>query len=488
MKGFRLTLSEYDRPLRNGTEFVPGQRRPLGRSVLYAFLALLYLSSLAAYNIGPIPIPWMAEAGLVALAVTLILYTNKVRAVPGTALLFVFMLWLFLLNVIAPGDYAHVMPELATLPYQLFIGVRYVNMFSFISSLYVVYWLLTEGYAREFTRGLVYVGLLVCLGAFYVYVAQIFHLPELPRTRAGTSGIQQNVTGNYSSGLFSYRRALGTFREPSHLAEWLLIPFFVSFLRKDFWGRFHSAILGLTLILTVSLTAIASITIGTFIALLITNPFNPKYMRLLGAAVIFAGFLYLALDRVVVGAVGEHADNTLAAVFTGRITGTLSGGFAKTDRAYVYELISEHPIPVVGYGLGNANIYGSAVTGNAAMMAFLSLYVNMLYAAGYLGFIFLALFLLRPVYYYIKSKPLKQGVQVPLILIAYVSNLVSFAVLAEELTTAFAVICALLAYQVWILRHRFETTKESLRVRRGAIRRLRAAWRGGASAPEIAGG
>ncbi len=443
---------------------------PLGASVLRAFTILFFMSSLAAYNFGPVPIPWMGQAGFVAAAVGLILYVGKIRIVPGAGWLLFFLGWAFLLNTLNAGEFSNLMPPLATLPYPLFIAVRYVNVLSFAGAFYLTYWLLQSGYQKEFVRAIIVVGLIACAGAGYVYIAQIVGLPELPRTRLGTAGGQQATS--FSSGMFSYRRALGTFREPSHLAEWLLLPFFISFLRRDRFGKIARTAIGGTLLLTVSLTAFFASALGAGIAMLLTNPFNRRYAKLVGGSVLVAGGLFVALQNVVVGAGVDGS--TLAAVVTGRIGATLGGGFAKTDRAYVYELMSEHPVPMLGYGFGNANLYGSNLTQNTAVMSFLSLYVNTLYATGVLGFITLLIFLFRPIVQYLRSRPRRQGVEVPLLVMVYFAYLVAFAVSSEELSTPFAIASGMLTYQAAELARRYRASVAAARASSPGVTPLRA--------------
>lgn len=433
----------------------PGEPKvQLGASVLRGLFLLYFMSSLAAYNVGPIPITWMGQAGFIALAIGLILYVNKVRIVPGAGWLLFFIFWAFVLNTLNAGEFSTMMPPRATLPYALYIAVRYINILSFASAFYLTYWLLKSGYQKELVRMIIIVGLIASAGAGYVYLAQILGLPELPRTRLGTSGGAQATT--FSSGMFSYRRALGTFREPSHLAEWLMLPFFLSFLRRDRLGKWGRIAIGGTIMLTVSLTAFFSVALGTGLSMLLTNPFNRKYMRLLGLAVIIGGVLFVVLQNIVVGSGLDGS--TLAAVVTGRIGTTIGGGFGKTDRAYVYELMAEHPLPALGYGFGNGNLYGSALTQNDAVMSFLSLYVNTLYATGFLGFAVLLIFIFRPVVQYLRSRARRQGIEVPVILMTYFSYLVAFGVTSEELSTPFALTAAMLTYQAAILAQRYRAS------------------------------
>ena len=69
-----------------------------------------------------------------------------------------------------------------------------------------------------------------------------------------------------------------------------------------------------------------------------------------------------------------------------------------TNRSYIYQWIEdEGRVNFFGYGLGNANIVLSASFGNDMIYSFLSLFLNVLYSGGLIGFILLLWIYIKPV-------------------------------------------------------------------------------------------
>lgn len=204
------------------------ERNPITSFALFWFLVLYFMTSLAAYNVGPIPVAWLAQSGMIALAVGIILFTNRVRVVPGGLLLFLFFVWALFVTTAHLDEFSGMMPRAATTPYGVYITIRYVGLISFIAALYVTYWLIGEGEGQELVRWIVIIGFVAAVLAIYIYLAHMFNLPELPRNRVGTSAGQQATQFSGEGGFF-YNRATGTFREPSEFAEWMILPLFLSF-------------------------------------------------------------------------------------------------------------------------------------------------------------------------------------------------------------------------------------------------------------------
>jgi hypothetical protein len=402
---------------------------------LQLFAALFACTGLAAYNFGPVPFPWLAEVGFVALAAALILFTNRVRLVPGGGAFFLFVAWTLFVQTLNAGRFNALMPRGATLSYPSFVLARYLNILAFAGVLYVAYWLLTEGKGPELVRWIVRIGVAIAIAAIYIYVAQQFGLPEPPRTRVGTAGAAQVL-------FFGYRRALGTFREPSHLAEWLLLPLFLSFALRGRRARLSSVVIGGALLLTVSLGGIASCIGGILGGLLLSNPFRPRNFRLLVLIALGLGVLLFAAQMTSVGITGQ----SVYSVLNLRTLEILEGGVGNSNRAYIADFVNAFPPPVLGYGLGNANIFVASKLGIDLIVSFLSLYVNVAYSSGMIGLLLLSLFMVQPIIRNAIMSADRTKRRPIAIIMGYVAYLLVFAAGPEELSVAFAVIAAFLVY------------------------------------------
>ena len=411
--------------------------------IAFIFVTLFLGTGLAAYNIASVPIQWLAQAGFIALAAALILGLKRVRIVPGGYILIMFMGWALVVNGFNIGRFAAEMPALAPLPYELFIIVRYINLLSFTAVLYLTFWLLTQGYSKSLTNWIVLIGVLVSLAALYLYFANIYGLPEPSRSRLGTGGGEQATTFSY--GYFFYNRALGTFREPSHLAEWLLLPLFFSLTRPGKAAIVSTFLIGSTLLLTVSLGGIMSFVIGVVAAILINNPLRIKNLKRLIGITVALSILAVGLQLVSIGIGGEVLN--IYSIISFRILELLEGGVAASNIGFVYEFLAENPFPLLGYGLGNANIFFSNNTGNDSVVSYLSLYINVLSSTGIVGFGLLLLFLLRPIIRAVAKKGRFEFGQSPVFLMTYLAYLIFFGVHTEELSVPFAVSAAYLTYQ-----------------------------------------
>ncbi|MFG0334135.1 MAG: hypothetical protein ACF8TS_12290, partial [Maioricimonas sp. JB049] len=98
------------------------------------FLTTVICSAVAAYNVGPIPIPWGGHVLAICGTVLLVLRTLRTPLLPGAGM---FLLWGVLLATTTVAQtmnhrYAGLMPELATTPYPVFLTLRFFNLLGFI--------------------------------------------------------------------------------------------------------------------------------------------------------------------------------------------------------------------------------------------------------------------------------------------------------------------------------------------------------------------
>jgi hypothetical protein len=118
-----------------------------------------------------------------------------------------------------------------------------------------------------------------------------------------------------------------------------------------------------------------------------------------------------------------------------------------SNRGYVYEFFGQNPPPLLGLGLGNANIYFSDLAGSELVSSFLSLYLTTMYAAGVPGFVLLVLFLAWPVLRMRTSRAASRNREHAATLMGYLAYLAAFALAPEELTVPFGIVAALLTYR-----------------------------------------
>ena len=117
----------------------------------------------------------------------------------------------------------------------------------------------------------------------------------------------------------------------------------------------------------------------------------------------------------------------------------LQDGIEASNRWHVYEYVGKHSIPPIGYGFGHANLLIGEYLGLGLMGSFLSLYLNMLYSLGYLGFIFIIILLAAPVILLLRLRSADKD-QLFVFLGSYIGWLLVYLVLTEELSISFAII------------------------------------------------
>ncbi len=435
--------SAVRKPLTHASGSASGGLRGLSRTgILCAYGVLLFGDAMGAYSIGSVPIQWMTHVGLITIVLLLGL-ASRLHAVPGSLPILAYVLWAVVTTVFGAllHDYASLMPPLATTAYSVFISLRFASILAFIATTYLVYWLLAEGYRDACVRWTILIATIIALAAIYIYVAQTYGLPELPRTRLGTSGGEQAVKFSYP-----FHRAIGTFREPSHLAEWLVLPFVLSLVFTRTGISLANISMGLAILLTGSLTGMIGITFGLVAAALVTNRLRPRVPKLFARLVAAVVLSLIAFTGVAVGYGGSDAD--LFQTISERVKPILVGGLRESNRGYIYEYLENSSMPGFGFGLGNANLDLTQYFNSEAVVSFLSLYFNVAYSAGVPGLILLCLILFPPLIGVLTLKELNGRNRMLAIVAGYLGWLIMFAVSAEEFTMMFGVAFAMLAYEV----------------------------------------
>jgi hypothetical protein len=415
---------------------------PVAEHVLFA--VLVAGSGLGAYALGPVPVQWLVQA-MAPLVLLFLVLRGGLHRMPGTATLLVLCAWLSAVSLIRVAELQYfrgAMPPLATTPYAVYILLRFAEIIAFLAIALSTYWLCCNGGREGVLRTITRTGTVLALVALYIYIAQIYGLPEPRRTRLGTGGVE----GQVIEFTYAFHRALGTFREPSHLAEWLVVPLFAAAARSGRWINIHSGIMGVVLLLTGSLTGIMGATGGIIAASLLLGPLRFNTWRSIAAIGLF-GYVLLWLFGLLVSSY-DSADINLIALLSDRIAPILSGGMIESNRAVVYEFMATHAFPLLGYGPGNANIVLTAAIDWPAMSTFLSLYLGTLYSGGPIALALLILFLGQPLAATLLRRGLIERPGFFPLTAGYFAWLIMFSVHAEYLTFMFAVVYALLVHDL----------------------------------------
>lgn len=410
--------------------------------VLFLFSLLLLVNAISAYTVRNLPIQWLSQVSFIA-TIILLGFTTGLYRVPETILFWWLFLWLLLvtfLNLFLE-NVAQIMPAYASTPYIAFISLRFINLLSFISVVYLVYWLLINGYKDSVVKWTVIIGSIISLAAVYIYFAQVYGLPEPPRNRLGTGGGEQATTFTYA-----FHRASGTFREPSLLAEWLVVPFFLSLIYRRGKPNIHTIIIGTTILLTGSLTGIIGAFLGVVGAFFVNRSFSSIGMK----SLLYLGLilLFILLIFSVIAVSYEKKTANIIKVIVDRMVPIAEGGVEQSNRAFVYEYISDNKPMVLGVGLGNSNIVFTDYMNSDNVVSFSSLYVNILYSGGIFGIILLIIFLAGPLIGVLKTRYFRDRPEFLFLLAAYIAWLVMFAITQEEFSVMFAISFAFLVFEL----------------------------------------
>lgn len=400
------------------------------------FKILFFLSALSSYAILGIPIQWLGL--LLACGILFLLVLKKELNISKTQLpIFIFVAWSFLITLVSMQFSTFSMPENASTAYSAFIFLRLLKLLAFISMVVITLNILKRYGFINTSMHLSNIGFLIALYSFYTYFATLYNLPEIPRTRVGTSGGEATTTFTYA-----FHRATGTFLEPSHLGEWLTLPFLLSFIDKRRFVVFKRFTMGLVIMLTGSFGTILSIFLAlglTVLGLLID--FRRRLLMLnmlktLFLAILLGTLSFLFINLILSGLFIDQLSERLYQI--------VGSGLAGSNRGYVYLFLENNPIPFIGYGLGISNLLLTNSFGSPAMMSFLSLYINTLYSSGIIGFIILITALFYPLFLVVMNTGRNEKINVFYVVWTYITLLILFIVNMEELTITFAISYALL--------------------------------------------
>lgn len=392
------------------------------------------LSALDAIALGPVPVTWIAA---ILPFFASVLLRAQFKSVP------VSLFFLFSWAVVVQGLSAicssagfcsepH-MPPLSTTPYPVFIALRFLPFVMLISMLAAIAKLRNR--QRELSDFVIRLGTWIAGLALYVYIAQLSGLPDIPRTRLGTDGME--VTAVRFS--YAFHRALGTFREPSGMAVWLMLPFLLS-LRSASWRTY---LMGAAIVLSGSMTAFVAISAGAALSavFLMTKTIRQKswLFRLPIVAGFAVSFSVVAFDFLV----KTNDDfSGLWGVISDRLLPVFVGGIEESNRGYVFEFAEETGISLFGYGLGNINLLLTEWQGGIAVSGILSLYLNILLGLGAIGLAILGVFLARPLLQNLSTTTAREAYPV---YAAYFAWLTAFVIHSAEFPFMFSLTYGLVA-------------------------------------------
>lgn len=410
------------------------------RRVTNLFIVMLAASAMGAISIGPVPVQWFALVGMVVVYFKLPLHFRKTH-IPGATTFYIFLIWAMCVTLFSSYD-APSMPTSGTTIYPIYLSLRFFKLAAFWASISIVYWLVVNGRRDVIVRWVVILGCAVSVLAIYVYVAQIVGLPDIPRTRLGTGGGVASTTFSYA-----FHRAMGSFQEPSHLAEWLILPLLLSIGSGGSVINYRSALIGIVVLLTGSLTGIVGAVIGgvgAMILLAIRNHSSSLWVLKAVVQMIFLiAFLIFIVNITAHSNEGEGVD--LLGVIVGRTIPILNEGMEASNRGDVYEFVSMIDIPIFGYGLGNFNLLFTKYLGVDVVASVLSLYLNTLFSLGLVGIFLLAIFLTIPILLFFRKNVGVNVQQQWAFIAAYISWLVMFSGHSEEVSMMFSISYALVA-------------------------------------------
>lgn len=400
-------------------------------------LLLLLLTSMEGYAIFGIPITWLGR--MLFIAYSVFLRTRCSIRPPRELFGFIGLgLWLGVVTLCASvdADYARLLPNHSSTPYVPFVLLRFLHLMAFIAAVYVAYCLLSVGAESELARAVVYAGVIVSIWSLYAYVAVRLGLPVAASNRLGTDGMES--TGRFT---YEFHRAAGPFSEPSHLGEWLVLPLFIALgMRK--W-LLTGLLIGCVTLLTGSLMTIAGSLVGVLLSLFLSNPISKSCRHFTARLVAVVGLSLACFNVIAFTYSGFSAD--LISTLSDRLTPMFfEYGLMSSNRDYIWDYVSDQPLPLFGDGLGNSNLVLSAGLGTDVVASFLSLYFNMLFSGGFVALGCLALMLFWPPLKLVLLRRCGEVGVTPM-LAGYIAWLVMFSVGAEELSPMFAIAFAFIA-------------------------------------------
>lgn len=411
--------------------------------VFKLFVAAFFLHGLQAYNIGPIPLDWVSQVLLIGTAAYLAL--KRPIALPSEFLGFkAFFGWVVIVTIIASAlfDYSTYVPPNAANPYLIHMALRLNFFLAFFGAGYTVWWLCRQGLEERTTRAIVLIGGLLAMAALYIFVAELTGLPEPPRTRLGTSGFEQAT--EFTGGIV---RALGTFREPSHMASWMMLPLLTGLRKPLRFGGIPMAMMALAILLSASLSSFIALSAALAVGMLFFGWRSTRVVTSLALTILLLGGGVMVFDMVSQSA--SKSKVSFSKMIQSRIEPLIAEkGLKGSNRIHIYRYAEQQKPGLAGIGWGNANLVFAHGIGLDIVAAFSSLYLNALMSTGYVGLGLLIIAVLWPVVRAVGALRGRSGIAEMMAAMAgYVAWATLYTGLFEEFYPSFAIALALLAYR-----------------------------------------
>lgn len=358
---------------------------------------------------------------------------------------------LYCVLIIIIKDFAHLIDPgyyLGQKKNTFIIATRLTIFVSFTLLCWSVYALGRKYGNEKIISGIINVGVIIAAISIYIYWAQVLGWWEPYRSRLGTDGQPQTIEFAYA-----FHRAIGTFREPSMLAQWLVMPLLLSLWRTGTVARVKSIGIALAFFLTVSFTGMIGMGLGFIAALALYLIMNKGVLNkiliikmvsataLLAATFTFTQFsiqyrtLYTGVSYKEFG-----SGNILGNFVVNRVTEYATGGIPKTNRKYVYDFAAKEPVTLTGHGILESHRKLGIFIESKAVVSFLNLYLNTLFSFGVIGIVSLLYLLIRP----LTNKSIFKSEDGFAVVATYLCWCSIFLVGAEELQPSFAIIYAVL--------------------------------------------
>lgn len=424
MEHIQIVRHHHSLPLRDPCALPRASR---GHNVVATYIFLmLAVDGLGAYSLLGIPVPWFAYC----IAVGALIHLSRFSRVmlPGGSVFLVMLIayagFVHAVSVLRGEEYF--LPARMTTPYALFIASRFAVL---VGSLLVSALIYTTA-MRFGTSVIIYTTLaamaFLAVAAIALYAAQVFGYWEPPRNRMGTGG--QDYLSDAMTFQYEFHRAAGTFREPSHLAQWIAAPLLLLFVSRGQIATVLWGIVGCVLVLSGSLLGV----LGLLVGLACVGVFLKRAIawRMLLLTLVGSGTLCGLASFMSIDFWGTMSQRLLALI---------QGGAEATNRAYVYEYLRTEAPPPLGFGLGNANLAFSEYLRNDLVSSHISLFVNIWFSLGAIGLALMLLYVTYPILCGRVWRSAAKGTLGCVLFAGIVTWLVMYLGNAEELTVVFGV-------------------------------------------------
>ncbi|WP_069133153.1 hypothetical protein [Rhodohalobacter halophilus] len=401
----------------------------------YILLIILFLaSSFDAFSLFGIPLEWIFTSIVIFLGAFLI----KPKLFKKFNYLKIWAVFIYICSILSclfvftyGGDLKSLYPSNTTTGYWVYIILRYLTLVLPIVAI-LLFINLSQLQYNRLNRVIIIWGGVIALYSIYSYLAVIYDLPILSKSRMSTSGGEQkDFYANYI-----INRATGTFREPAFLGAWLLLPFFVSLKVKSIISFTSRSLIILAVLLTGSLTAYITLFLSLIVYFVLkaikeSSTVVKFISKMAGAAasvlIILSFVLYIFIN------IAEVNLEYYTDFIWNRVKPIVYGmEIAETNRADPYKYIIENGIPWIGNGPGNANLLLTQFKGSSTISSFLNIYINYLFAVGILFSPILIAIFIYPLWLCVE----KFSKITPQVISLYVSMLIVGSALNQEFSIA----------------------------------------------------